>query len=265
MAYDFGAAASHDTTCSFIIGVGANSRIAIIAGWWRPTTLTATRGLWSAGNTVGAEIDTTTSELRLRTDNTTDGQWTTTGVGLAVGTPKFLAFALNCYNTGPAAAWRVWAGDVQTPPAEVTVTQATAPVGNFTGSTSVYFGNKGTSTTLAFQGAIEECWTTAFITTDWTMTPLTDGVINQVDADLIYSRMVLPMWAGTYETIFDLSKGERTYWNGFGLNWERVQLWSSSTGVAYNGQSINGATASQTRFANPRRMRGLGFGVRGRR
>ena len=74
MAYTFGGATTDDITFASAITIGANSRAALICGWWYPTTLTATRKLWSANSTgiVGAEIDTTTSELRLRSDNTTD-------------------------------------------------------------------------------------------------------------------------------------------------------------------------------------------------
>lgn len=197
MSYTCGAATGNDIAMT-LISTGATGTSCFVAGWWKPTTLTATRGLWSAGNIFGAEIDTTTSELRLRTDNTTDGQWTTTGVGLTVGEWKFLAFANSCNNTGPAAAWVVWAGTGDTAPQRVTVTQATAPVGNFTGSTAVVLGNKGTGN-FAFQGEIGPAVFATHAGSIRGYVPTTvAGTINQEGIDAVYQRLVLPIWRGEW-------------------------------------------------------------------
>lgn len=197
MSYTCGAATGDDIA-TVITQLGANSVSCFVAGWWKPTTLTATRGLWSAGNIFGAEIDTTTSELRLRTDNTTDGQWTTTGVGLTVNEWKFLAFANSCNNTGPAAAWVVWSGTGDTAPQQVTVTQATAPNGNFTGSTATVLGNKGTGT-LAFQGEIGPAVFARHTANAFGYVPTaTVGTITADEADIVYQRLVLPIWSGIW-------------------------------------------------------------------
>lgn len=154
MSYTFGGATGDDVTWSSSTTLGAASRVELVAGWWKPTTLTAGRGLWSAGNVHGARIAATTSELELVVDNaTTDGVWTTTGVGLATNSRKFLAFLCNLAST-PAVAWTCWVGDETTPPAQVTVTNTTGMSGALTGNATTYVGNLGTGTT-AFQGQIE--------------------------------------------------------------------------------------------------------------
>lgn len=197
MAYSFGAATSDDinfTTASS----GGNSTLCLAAGWFYPTTLTATRGLFSYGNVCGVAIDTTTSELRLKTDNTTDGQWTTSGVGLVVNQWSFIAFMLTCSNTGPTAAWRVWSGTVETPPVEITVTQVVAPAGNFTGGTAFTVGNIGTGT-LAFQGDIGPvitCHPPVNNTTTGFLQNAAAGAITQGEADDAYRKVVLPFWNG---------------------------------------------------------------------
>lgn len=197
MSYTCGAATGDDIAMT-LSSMGANTASCFVAGWWKPTTLTATRGLWSAGSIFGAEIDTTTSELRLRTDNTTDGQWTTTGVGLTVDEWKFLAFANSCSNTGPTATWVVWSGTGETAPQQVTVTQNTAPSGNFTGSTAPVLGNKGTGT-LAFQGEIGPAVFARHSASIAGYVPTTTaGTIAQEGIDVIYERLVLPIWSGIW-------------------------------------------------------------------
>lgn len=186
--------ASHTLANSF----GATGTVFVVAGWWYPTTLTATWGLWSGSLALGSEINTTTSELRMRTDNTTDGQWTTTGVGLTVNQWKFVAWLCTTTNTGTAAAWRVWAGDELTPPTEVTVTQAVAPAGNFTGASNFYAGNMASSGSLAFRGDIG--WITYLRTTQTGTGGVfgiaAHGTITQAEANIVRDRMVLPMWQG---------------------------------------------------------------------
>lgn len=197
MAYTFGAGTGDDITWASSTTFGGSGSTQFVFGWWYPTTLTATRGLWSAGNTFGAEIDTTTDELRLRTDNTTDGQWTTAGVDLATGTWKFLAFLNTCIN-GPTAAWRVWAGSVESAPIEVTVTGAVSPVGNFTGNSNFYLGNKGTAT-LAFQGDIGDSGYICTGSVGAASNPFsidTAGTISNTEAQFVYERFVLPLWCG---------------------------------------------------------------------
>lgn len=169
-------------------------------GWVKPTTLTAGRGIVGAGTIFGAEIGATTSELLLRTDNTTDGQWTTSGVGLQVGQWQFLAILNTCNNTGPAAAWRVWSGTQDQAPIECTVTPTVAPVGNFTGSTAVTLGNKGAAGVVAFQGEIGTWVFHRNATTGaGSSLPLAAaGAITATEAEFVFQRYVAPVWSGEW-------------------------------------------------------------------
>lgn len=199
MSFTCGAATTDDISCTFQ-NLGATGVQCIMAGWVKPTTLTAGRGVVGAGTSYEAAIGATTSELLLRTDNTTDGQWTTTGVGLTVGQWKFIAIANSCTNTGPASAWRVWSGTSETPPVECTVTQTVAPVGNFVGSSAVTLGNKGGAGVLAFQGEIGT-WVLhrAASTSATSSIPLaTGGTITASEAEFIFQRYVARIWKGEW-------------------------------------------------------------------
>lgn len=257
MSYTCGAATGDDIAMS-LASMGSTSTSCFVAGWWKPTTLTATRGLWSAGNIFGAAIDTTTSELRLRTDNTTDGQWTTTGVGLTVGEWKFLAFANSCNNTGPAAAWVVWSGTGGTAPQQVTVTQATAPNGNFTGSTAPVLGNKGTGT-LAFQGEIGPAVFARHAASAFGYVPTaTVGTITADEADIVYRRLVLPIWAGIWCPPWLRQPRQG---NGLGTAMfvtsldlagpHEVDVSTNAAGTPFGAITLNGVTLSQERCPRP--------------
>lgn len=201
MSYTCGAATGDDIATAILpAGIGATLTSCFIAGWWKPTTLTATRTLWSGANNFCAEINTTTSELRVRTANTTGGQWTTTGVNLTVNEWKFLAFANTCNNTGPTAAWVVWAGTNETIPQQVTVTQATAPNGNFQTSSNFVLGNKSPSSgTVAFQGEIGPVVLARTAANVLGIVPTnTAGAFTAEEIDLMYTRIVLPVWAGEW-------------------------------------------------------------------
>lgn len=257
MSYTCGAAATNDLAM-VITQMGATATSCLVAGWWKPTTLTATRGLWSAGNIFGAEIDTTTSELRLRTDNTTDGQWTTTGVGLTVNEWKFLAIANSCNNTGPAAAWVVWAGTNETIPQQVTVTQATAPNGNFTGSTAVVLGNKGTGS-LAFQGQIGPAFFARNAADPLGAVPTaTAGAFTQEEIDLMYNRIVLPVWSGEWCPPWlrqmRINNGNGSVMFCTSLDYAgpaEVDIQTGASGTPFGVITINGLTLSQERCPRP--------------
>lgn len=257
MSYTCGAATSDDIA-TILTQLGANSTSCFVAGWWKATTLTATRGLWSAGDTFGAEIDTTTSELRLRTNNTTGGEWTTTGVELAVNEWKFLAFANSCSNTGATAAWVVWTGTGDTAPTQVTVTQAVAPSGNFIGSTAIVLGNKGTGS-LAFQGEIGPAVFARHATSIQGYVPTTtSGVIDQQGVDIVYERLVLPIWSGIWCPPWLRQPRQ-------GNNLQTVKLVTSldlagpinldvstsANGTPYGTITLNGVTLSQERCPRP--------------
>lgn len=199
MAWTFGGATGDDITCT--VTALSSGRHMLVSGWWYPTTLTATRGLWSMGATCGVEINTTTSELRLKTQHaTTAGEWTTTGVGLTLNQWQFLAFLVSVNSTGPSDAWRVWSGTNEISPQECTVTSAVAPVGTVTSNTAFSIGNKGSTGTLAFQGDIEHVYAginLATIDVTQNAIPLaTAGTITQAEADFVLGRIVAPLWAG---------------------------------------------------------------------
>lgn len=274
MTYVLGASTGDDITYP-VMAVGPGDPIAcitLVAGWWRPTTLTAGRGLWSFGNIYGAEIATTTSELRLKTDNTgggsVDGEWVTSGLGLVVDQWYFLAFLLTTNNTGPVAAWRVWIGTESSPPREVTVNSSVSPVGNFATSNTFFVGNKGTGT-VAFQGLVD--WmhvitttpaVTAAATPDATVTlfPLAAlGAISNTEAEIIRTRFVHQAWLGDLRVMREPMPrrggsfaaafyGEAMFWPALD---RRIHANASDDITNLMSQqrlvTINGATISQQR------------------
>ncbi len=200
MPYTFGAGVGDDLSVTGVGSSGGGGWHSFVCGWWYPTTLTATRGYWSFSNTFGAEVDTTTSELRLRSDNTTDGQWTTSGAGITTNKWWFLAFFNSCNNTGPAGAWRVWVGDVDNPPVMLSPTQAVAPVGSFIGSTNRRLGNKGTGS-LAFQGTMG--WISFLVSgvnNPGMFNIATDGTIDASIEEHVFRRWVEPHYLGVPDT-----------------------------------------------------------------
>jgi hypothetical protein len=185
-------------------------------------------------------------------------------VGLTLNQWQFLAFLVTCFNTGPAAAWRVWSGTAEAPPVEVTVTSAVAPVGNFTSGTSWYAGNKGTGT-LAFQGEIE--WVSfvqdgAALNNSLNRIPLAArGAITNDEAEFVYRRLVLPQWMGQVfppQAFGSAASGS--------LSTPVLMDFGGQNSVASGGQpsqdprrsmTINGATLSQNRGPVPIRYQPL--------
>lgn len=200
MALTFGAANTDDATIGLGFTVGSTGTTYFISGWFRPTTLTAGRALWSLGALIFAAIDSTdTSELLLTTDNTTDGNWTTTGAAHATNTWRFFAFMNAANNTGPTASWRAWAGDEVNPPVELTLTNTVSPSGNFTGNANLTLGNKASTGTAAYQGDIAEVSYIATSSAGALLPPFglaSHPTIAQAEADWIYSTYVVPIWMG---------------------------------------------------------------------
>lgn len=207
MAFRFGATTSDRVLATNGLSIGATTRVALVCGWWKPTTLTAGRALWSAGSSGlwSAEIDSTTDELILRGDHaTTDSTATTSGVDLVVDTWTFLAFMVKSNNTGPLSSWTVWRGSPEVGPVEVTVTAGTAPVGNPAGQAAVYIGNKGTGTS-AFQGDVADVAVLVSSETTTSTAPGTFG--NQsgstaptaAEREFVLSRFVEPAWRGDWD------------------------------------------------------------------
>lgn len=237
MGFTFGGATSDDINVTGPVTAGADNTASMVAGWWYPTTLTATRGYWSCGTTFGAEIDSTTSEIRMRTDNTTDGQWLTSGAGITTNKWWFIAWLNAAENTSVAGAWRVWVGDAETAPVEISVSNPTPRSGNYSGSTSYVVGNKGSTGTLAFQGDIG--WVSWLLSSHTTLPNnmfnlAASGVIDQTEADWNLWNWVQPLWAGTP----DIGRAHRHTTNWYVSHWN---LDNAVGPLAYNYMLSTGA------------------------
>ena len=195
MAWTTGAATNTRRFSNLNANVAGASSALLIAGWFYPTTLTAGRGLWAVDSITGSRIATTTSELNLDTNNVTDGLWVTSGLGLTTTTWRFIAWMLNT-GVAPAAAWRVWAGTIDTAPTEITVSVTTAAAGAFTAATGFTLGNRG-NTTQAFQGDIGDAvFIHQAVATTGPLGVATAGTITQNEADQVYRTLVVPIWLG---------------------------------------------------------------------
>lgn len=258
MAYTFGAGTGDDITWTMNGNILGNTFTTFVCGWWYPTTLTATRGLWSNSTLIGAEIDTTTTQIRLRTGNTTGGVWTTSDAGLATNKWSFLAFANIATNTGPVSSWRVWAGSLETPPSELTITNVTAPVGNFGAAATFYVGNMGTGT-VAFQGDICEVTyyrcTAGIGATTHPFGIAAYSAITNAEAAYIYETVVMPCWSGDVlpARLRDPKNNlveEAGHWSGSGGS--QVIRHTRSTTLFSNAlPTINGATISLNGHPRP--------------
>lgn len=183
--------------------VGAASSATLFAGWFLPTTLTAGRGYWSAGTITGIEVGTTTSEVIGRIQSLTNGVYTSSGAGIAVGNWYFIAHYLDATNTGPNSVHKLWVGKIDSPPREVTFTQTTQPVGAFTSATIVTFGNKGNAGNVAFQGDVGNCFfATQSTNTGGPFNLLSYGPGGKGVAEIanesagLLNNFILPWWSG---------------------------------------------------------------------
>lgn len=265
MAWTVGGAGSDDMTWAIQNPTGGTTTSGIVCGWVYPTTLTAGRGIWGFGNTMGAEIDTATSELRFKSQRATaNGEFTTTGAGLAVNTWRFLA-AFFSFTGTTGDSWAAWSGDENNAPVPLTVTQAVAPNGTATGSTNFYLGNKGTSATLAFQGDIGNhvlyrSGMPAGANHEFGIT--TYGTHTQASIDMVYNRFVLPAWLGDVFSPYSVN-------SNFGTtnNYECLAF-DMDEGAAVNAKrfvsgsppphllgTFNGVTKSARRSPNPFRWK----------
>lgn len=262
MAYTFGGATGDDFNWTAGIGIGGDNGGYLACIWVYPTTLTATRVLWSWGASVNClQIDTTTDEVRLVTDwSTTDAVHTSTGVDMVVDTWKFIA-VLSCQeNTGDTQGVRMWAGDLENPPVEVTVTTTTAGVGAPTASTTACVGNGAAAATVAFQGDIEEFGMLAITNVATLPNPLnlpTSGSISNDAANWVLENRVRPFWRGEAFGL-DLARASL---NAFQVevthlvlnNLPIVRRQRAAVGDMDVAPTINGATLSERRGprANP--------------
>ena len=204
MPYTFGGATTNsvDLTGAISFITAGQDRSILTWMWVMPTTLTAGRKLWGGGATTGVEIDTTTTQLRLKLDHaTTDGVWTTSDAGLAVDKWSFIATFVTVDGAAPGlgAEWRVWAGSVDTAPQELTVTGVTGVAGNVSSVASAIIGNSSGS--LSFQGDIAEyghclCGYTSSVAPHPPFYLASAASVTDAEAGAIYRRMVLPLWEG---------------------------------------------------------------------
>ena len=202
MAYTFGAATGDDVTWTdSASNYGSSARSNLICGWWYPTTLTATRCLWSFGAVNRCAIATTTSEIDLFIDRTTDAQRTTSGLGLVTGRWQFIAVLGSFFNTGAVTTFRVWRGFDVEPPLPVTVNTTVAGAGNSTASTLATVGNLGSAGTVAFQGDIGRFDFIAATGANSLCRNAT-GLISAEDEFAIYTNIVFPIWQGRFPTFY---------------------------------------------------------------
>lgn len=202
MAYTFGGTTGDDLTWTESASPwGTSGRSGLIAGWYRPTTLTAGRALWSVGAVHRAVVAATTTEIDLFFDRTTDTQHTTSGLGLAVGEWHFIAMLNNSFNTGPVTSWRVWRSVGTAIPTPVTVNQTVAGAGNAVSSTVVTAGNVGAAGTVAFQGEIGRFdYVVAVAST--ALIPNSNGAIGTENERIMFEQLVLPIWSGDFPTFY---------------------------------------------------------------
>lgn len=261
MAWTFGAAATNDVTFTVALNTGPANSAFLIGGWWYPTTLTAGRGLFSFGNTLGAEIASTTSELLIRSAHgTTNGQWTTTGAGLTVNQWQFIAVYMGFAASGTGTAVKVWSGTTELRPVACSITNGTAPVGTAAGGTNFFLGNKGTSTTAAFQGDIGNTFlalANGAITS--TLGPFNTAAYGTVTADeeqFLLDRFVAPVWRGAAYPWTGADTGFRTgtSWDMHYINMDHIgaprltRFVSSATQQSANSSfTLDGVTKSAQR------------------
>lgn len=147
----FGGATTDDLSWTSNISA-LTSGAFLVGGWFKPTTLTSGRYLFSVGNTSGLSINTTTSELQWLYDATTDGVYTSSGAGITANEWVFIATYCGL-ATSNSATMKLWVGRLNGGLNEISVTQTTAPSGSFVGTTGRTVGNRGTGS-VSFQGNV---------------------------------------------------------------------------------------------------------------
>lgn len=194
------------TDVSGVLGIGQThmgpSKCTLAAGWIRPATLTAGRNIFGEGSLVwGVKIHTTTSELRIMSDATTDGAYTTSGLGLTVGQWQWVC--IMCYiGTSSTMTVKCYTAIESGPMTEVTVVVTTAAVGSFgaTAGTNPQNGNQGGGASQAFEGEIEQfVWMSGLRNIIILSSAL--GTPSTADLEQNVRALVVPLWAGDQESI----------------------------------------------------------------
>jgi len=218
MSYTFGGNAADDVTIAATGGGNINGQLSAMGGWYYPTTLTGSRYFSSRGNITGLSIDNTLStSLRFVTDHVTDSIYSAPA-GLVTNKWQWFAVLLSNSNAlSPPENVRMWAGDANTPPTELTVTTGTAPVGNATGSTSWTIGNRGTAS-VALQGDAAEQFILSSISGNL-LNPAAVGRITDAEAELFRRLFLIPLWRCRPEELIQIPMIgpyglDFTYWTG---------------------------------------------------
>jgi hypothetical protein len=251
MSYTNGAGTGDGVGYAAALTLCGDNSNQFMAGWFYPTTLTATRVYFSLSATTRIAVDTTTDELRITSDwSSTDAVRTTTGADIVVNEWVFIAVLWAKENTGDVEGWRVWIGRQSTPPVIQTPAVTTAGVGTPTGSSTFFLGNV-TGGSLAFQGDIG--WgvligTDTIDINNWSHIS-NSGEIVDVEAQLVEEQWVMPLWAGRPNYSF-MSQGNQsrnfvvTYMNlcqnpAFATQWSHL-----TTPNEYPAVTVTGATYS---------------------
>ncbi len=191
------------------------------------------------------------------TDNTTDGMWETTDANITVNKWWFIAWQSATENTTVAGQWRVWVGDIDTAPTARTVVNTTARSGNYTSGTTLYIGNRGT-TSQSFFGGIG--WVSSLVVNGAAIncysTIATSGAIDAAQELNIYNRWVLPMWLGQPNAEFFKQGQTAGDLSAIHVDLDRPlplagQLTGTTSGNPATTTIVSTATFSQSRSPRP--------------
>lgn len=174
------------------------STATIVAGWWRPTTLTAARTYWGSGAGTAnlMEIASTTSQVRVLVDySTTDLTVTTTDAGITVNNWWFLAVLIH-QMTSPVSV-SIWRGSPTDRPTLLT-TSTSGGTGTYSWGQDLMTINVKNYTTGSdvFQGQTSQF---RVVNTDIATTPAASLTT------MVYDRFIEPMWFGEFDVTMTLS------------------------------------------------------------
>lgn len=163
--------------------------VSFVAGWFRPTALTAGNVYWRSSTTASytLQVASTTSELTFILPlTTTSRQVTTNSAGIAVDTWHFIVCVVSGSST--VSQW-IFVGTENTPPQSLSLTTNTAGSGNSPSTVrDITLGSGGSAGTY-FSGQISQIFNYS-VASDTTIVPTTDFLLD---------RFVLPLWAGTFD------------------------------------------------------------------
>lgn len=210
MPWTLGAATSNSIsfTAAGVNTITGPSKTVLVCGWFRPTTLTATRLYWSNTPTFKLAVDTTTANGRLTIDaGTTDGVYTFP-LGMVVNTWTFIAVLMVLPTAGAldVTAIKVWTGDGINPLVSRTVSQTTLMVGSVAAGTTAFFIGNDTGLTLSFQGDVDAVTvatasTSALSIIGGTQVGAVSPFISAGEALAVQNQWVEPMYRGDYDQV----------------------------------------------------------------